>query len=128
MEQQIKDVMAGRNLQAKEAAHTTVFDELLSSDLPPKELTLNRLQNEAMSLIGAGVETTKWALSVGCFHIINNTDICARLRKELEIAIPDPAHFPPWTELEKLPYLTAIIEESMIFHYHCILVTELQDG
>jgi cytochrome P450 len=128
MEQQIKDVMSGQTFQAKDATHATVFDELLASNLPPQELTLNRLQNEAMSLIGAGVETTKWALSVGCFHIIDNPDILAWLRKELEAAIPDPAHFPQWTELEKLPYLTAIIEESTISPTHNILVFDPEDS
>jgi cytochrome P450 len=113
MENQIRDVLAGRNHEAKAASHKTLFHEILSSNLPPEELRLNRLQNEAMGMIGAGVETTKWALSVGCFHILDNPPIQARLRAELEAAIPDPFNIPPWSELEKLPYLSAIVTESL---------------
>lgn len=116
MENQIKDVLAGRNQEAKAASHQTLFHEILSSNLPPQELGLNRLQNEAMGMIGAGVETTKWALSVGCFHILDNPPIQARLRAELEAAIPDPQAILPWGELEKLPYLSAIVTESLFPH------------
>jgi cytochrome P450 len=121
MELQIKDVLAGRNVQAKEASHPTLFNDILQSGLPAEELGVNRLQNEAMGMIGAGVETTKWALSVGCFHIISNPEIKNRLRAELEAAAPDPLHMPPWTELEKLPYLNAVVQESEYASaYYCV--------
>jgi cytochrome P450 len=112
MERQIADILAGRNHEAKVASHPTVFHELLQSNLPPEDLTLSRLQNEAMSLVGAGDHTTKWAFTVGSFFIIENPEVFAQLRTELEAAIPDPAHIIPWTELEKLPYLTAVVSEG----------------
>lgn len=113
MERQIQDILAGRNVEAKEASHPTLFHEILSSHLPPEELTLMRLQNEAMGAIGAGVETTKWALGVGCYHILANPDIERRLRRELSEKIPDPKNIPHWMELEKLPFLNAVVAESM---------------
>ena len=97
-----------------------MFEDILSSNLPPEDLTLNRLQNEAMSMVGAGVETTKWALSVGCFHILANPPVKARLVAELEAAIPDPHRIIPWSELEKLPYLSAIVLESQSFSLHLL--------
>ena len=119
MENQIRDVLAGHNHEAKMSSHQTLFHEILSSNLPPEELRLNRLQNEAMGMIGAGVETTKWALSVGCFHILHNPLIQAHLRTELEAAIPDPQNILPWHELEKLPYLSAVVTESLS-PYPCV--------
>lgn len=112
MERQIEDVLAGRNVEAKEASHLTLFHEILSSHLPPEDLTLQRLQNEAMSAIGAGVETATWALGVGCYHILANPDIERRLREELREKIPDPMNMPHWMELEKLPYLNTVVSES----------------
>jgi cytochrome P450 len=116
MEVQIKDILADRNEEAKSSTHATLFHEILQGNLPPEELAVNRLQNEAMGMIGAGVETTKWALSVGCFHILTNPGIEERLRAELEAAIINPDEMIPWSELEKLPYLTAVIQESMYRH------------
>jgi cytochrome P450 len=112
MELQIADILAGRNLHAKDSSHPTVFHELLKSNLPPEDLTLSRLQNEAMSLVGAGDHTTKWAFTVGSFFVIENREINSRLRAELEAAIPDPSQIPPWLELEKLPYLSAVVSEG----------------
>lgn len=113
MERQIADILAGRNNEAKAASHPTVFHELLQSSLPPKELTLNRLQNEAMSLVGAGDHTTKWAFTVGSFHIINNPDVHQKLKAELVAAIPDADNIIPWIELEKLPYLSGVVSEAL---------------
>lgn len=113
MERQIADILAGRNTEAKTASHPTVFHEILSSNLPPAELTLNRLQNEAMSLVGAGDHTTKWAFTVATFHIIDNPAVHRKLKEELIAAIPDPATIIPWIELEKLPYLGAVVTEAL---------------
>lgn len=57
------------------------------------------------------METTKFALSVGGFHIINNPKVFKRLREELENAIPDPNQMPTLEQLEKLPYLDACMQE-----------------
>ena len=92
-----------------------MFGALLDSKLPPSELTLTRLQHEAISVIGAGLETTRWALSVACFHLLDNKDILSRLKEELSAAIPDPGSMPTLSELQRLPWLSACIEESKFF-------------
>lgn len=92
---------------------TNVFNALLDSDLPPEELTLTRLQQEAFTVIGAGFDTTRYALSVAGFHIINTPSIYQRLREELKTAIPDPNNMPSLTDLEQLPWLTACIQECV---------------
>ena len=93
-------------------SHKTVFNELLYSDLPPEELSLDRIHHEAAGITGAGIDTTKTALSQASFHIINNEKIFQRLRQELTEAFPDLSKPPTLLELEKLPYLSAIIQEG----------------
>ncbi|RDL42235.1 uncharacterized protein BP5553_02214 [Venustampulla echinocandica] len=117
MEQQIRDILAGKNEDAKLASYDTVFAELLNSKLPPHELTQDRLQNEAVSVIGAGFETTRWALTVASYHILANPAITERLRQELIEAIPDPDNILSWADLQALPYLTACIEEALRLSY-----------
>ena len=70
-----------------------------------------RLEHEAAVIIGAGIETTMTILSVACFYILNEPEIYQQLHQELVDAWPDVAKAPTFTELERLPYLTAVIQE-----------------
>ena len=101
----------------KNSSHPTVFQELVSGGLPASEKETLRLQDEAQLVVAAGVTTTGWALSTAAFHIIDNPPIFEKLRKELESAIPDPSAPLNWTELEKLPYLTGCVRESVRMSY-----------
>ncbi|RDW74450.1 cytochrome P450 [Aspergillus mulundensis] len=95
----------------------TIFADLLASDLPEAELTLPRLKDEAMSIVGAGIETTKTASVVTTFHILHTPRILHKLQAELDAAIPDPAAPPPLGVLEKLPFLAACIQEGIRLGY-----------
>jgi cytochrome P450 len=110
MADQVAHVIANKD-KRKASDQKHVFGAILDSDLPPEDLTLPRLQQEAITVIGAGFDTTRYALSVASFHIINTPSIYKRLREELEAAIPDPRNLPSLTELEQLPYLAACIQE-----------------
>lgn len=114
MASEITDILEGRNKAAKDAGYSTVFNDILSSSLPPQELQPARLNDEAVSLVGAGTETTAWSLTIGTFHVINNPHVALKLKAELAQAIPDPNKIPSWTELEKLPYLSAVIKERKL--------------
>ncbi|CZR53570.1 related to cytochrome P450 [Phialocephala subalpina] len=103
--------------QAEKAAHRTIFHEILQSSLPAWDKTQQRLADEAQTVVGAGVETTSFALSVGVFHITNTPHIYARLHQELVTAFPDKATIPSLQELERLPYLKACIQESLRLSY-----------
>jgi len=87
------------------SSHATIFHEILKSDLPPNEKTVDRLWQEAQILVAAGTETTAWTLSVITFHLLSNPHQLQRLRRELEEVMPNPAKPASCTELEKLPYL-----------------------
>ncbi|KAF3490689.1 putative cytochrome P450 [Arthroderma uncinatum] len=114
---QIRDILSGKNEKSIDASHSTVFHGILASNLPASDLALRRLTDEAISLNGAGMETTKWALTVATFHILDQPAIQARLKAELTEAMPDPSVILSWAELEKLPYLSGIISESLRLSY-----------
>ncbi|KAJ6443714.1 Polyketide synthase [Purpureocillium lavendulum] len=111
---QIVKIMSGENTANKSVRHRTVFHELLQSSLPPEELSVERLKHEAASITGAGIDTTKTTLALATYHILATEKVRERLRAELEEAIPDAnAAIPSVPELEKIPYLNAIVQESL---------------
>ncbi|KAK6082375.1 cytochrome P450 [Seiridium cupressi] len=95
----------------------SIFTALLGSDLPPTELSTKRLQHEAISVIGAGIETTSYTLSTCSYHLLANPSKLARLQAELASAIPDPEHVPQLDELMQVPYLTCVVNEALRFGY-----------
>ncbi|OAP59663.1 hypothetical protein AYL99_06961 [Fonsecaea erecta] len=97
--------------------HPTLFHEMLHSDLSTKEKSVNRMVQEAQVIIGAAILTTSWAAAVASFHIINNPEIFAKLRAELDEAIPDPSMQLHWQNLGQLPYLTGCIKEGIRLAY-----------
>lgn len=111
---QIKDLISGRNSGYKDASHPTIFHELLKSDLPPREKAAHRLADEGIVLVIGGMETTRWALAVMCFHVLDNPEILKALKQELFAAWPKMDVVPTLQELEKLPYLTAVMQEGKI--------------
>ena len=108
-------VMDGENEGHKNVSHKTVFNELLKSNLPARELSVERLKHEAASITGAGIDTTKTALALTSFHILDNQKISMRLQQELQAAIVDPLQIPSVPDLERLPYLSAVIQEGKSF-------------
>lgn len=68
-------------------------------------------------MIGAGLETTAWALTTTSFHLISNPPILAKLRSELEAAIPEATAQLDSLFLKKLPYLSACIQEGIRLSY-----------
>lgn len=95
----------------------TVFETLLESDLPAEEKSPGRLWQEALLVIGAGTDTTSNALVLATFHLLRNSEQLAILRGELEKAMPHPSTPAKLIALEKLPYLSACIQESLRFNY-----------
>jgi cytochrome P450 len=112
--------MANNDTEAlKEKPYPTIFKELLESDLPPEEKSVKRIGEEAQTILGAGLETTAWALTVATFYILNNPNIYKKLLAELKEAIPDISAIAEldFQQLEKLPYLTACIQECLRLSY-----------
>ena len=96
----------------KEEEDESIFVAMLRSELPDTEKTLQRMHDEAISLVGAGIESAARAMTVTFFHILNNPPVLEKLKKELAEAIPDPKHIPTWDVLQQLPWLSCCVEEG----------------
>jgi cytochrome P450 len=112
-EEQIKEIMRTFSEKNVETDNPTIFHELLSSDLPPQEKSYTRLLDEGKMVMAAGVETTANALCVIVFHILSNPAALVRLRQELTTAMPNANELLSWSQLETLPYLSAVISEGL---------------
>ncbi|KAF5862426.1 hypothetical protein ETB97_011700 [Aspergillus alliaceus] len=113
LSRQAEDIRHGRDRTYEKAGHRTVFHELLESTLPPDELKRDRLRDEAFSLVTAGSGTTAYVLRGTAYYIAANPSVRKQLYHGLKAAIPDPSIQPPLQELEKLPYLSAIVQECL---------------
>lgn len=91
----------------------TIYRELRDSSLPQIEKTVSRLTDEGNVLIEAGAETTAATLAVLSFHLLDNPDMLAKLRVELDNVYIEPDTKVTWKQLEKLPYLTGAIKEAL---------------
>jgi cytochrome P450 len=85
----------------------TIFHELINSNLPPIEKSLDRLWQEGQIVVGAGADTTANALTITTFHVLDNPEILKKLRKELLTAMPERHSRPRLVDLEHLPYLVS---------------------
>ncbi|RDW74782.1 hypothetical protein BP6252_05924 [Coleophoma cylindrospora] len=113
----INAINASSSSEVSNASHATIFSELLEGDLPANEKSVPRLIQEAHIITAAGTETTAWCLSVIMFHLLDKPHLLQKLRRELEEAIPDISVEAPWLTLEKLPYLSACIQEGLRLSY-----------
>jgi len=91
----------------------TVFDTMLDADVPPIEKSMLRMTEEAHSLISAGSYTTAHALQTITYFLLIDPSYLKRLQKELEVSILDPTIIPSTAELEKLPFLSAVVHEGL---------------
>ncbi|KAL9597628.1 MAG: hypothetical protein Q9219_005011 [cf. Caloplaca sp. 3 TL-2023] len=95
----------------EEKEHPTIFYEIIhSADLPRSEKQPKRLEGEAAAILGAGAVTTAWTLTVAMYHLTVNPSKLERLRAEIRSI---PSQPPKLQQLEKLPYLTSVIMESL---------------
>lgn len=95
----------------------TIFASLLQSDLDLLDKEPQRLADEAAAVVGAGTETTSWALSVMTYHLLRKPEVLAKLTTELRTVVQDPKQLPAWPILETLPYLGAVIQEGLRLSY-----------
>ncbi|POR34245.1 Uncharacterized protein TPAR_05573 [Tolypocladium paradoxum] len=110
--------------KAKAADHekhensTSIFSNILNSDMPESERAHERLGREAQVLLAAGTASVARTLGVASFYILARPEIRQRLEAELKDTMSGwPDKVPTWAELEKLPFLQAIIYESLRLVY-----------
>ncbi|KAL4982116.1 cytochrome P450 [Aspergillus falconensis] len=107
------EALRQRDMSVAPPEKATMFHALTAPEVPPEERTLQRLQDEGLVLFAAGTETTATTLGVALFHILNDRSIHQKLRRELDQELPTPQTKATWRQLEKLPYLNAVIHEAL---------------
>ncbi len=98
--------------KAKSSIPATIFHGILDGDVPPIEKGFDRLVDDGVSVVAAGLLTSADTLRVITFHILDNPEVLRSLKAELDSAIPNPAEMPPLRVLENLPYLSAVMTEG----------------
>lgn len=92
----------------------SLFSHILKSDMPESERSEERLAKEAQTLLGGGTASTARTIGFASFWILSRPEIRARLEAELKDTMAGwPQRVPTWAELERIPYLQAIIKESL---------------
>lgn len=85
---------------------------LLAVDEEGKFMTDEELRDELLSLLLAGHETTATAMSWALYWIHRLPEVKAKLMHEIE-SVSDPDD---WMSIFKLPYLTAVCNETLRIH------------
>lgn len=86
----------------------SIFHEILNSNSPEHEKTVDRMTQEALSVISAASETTSSVLATTVFHVLSNPDVRGLLRSELKGTMESPESLIEWKKLEQLPYLASL--------------------
>ncbi|KIK66039.1 hypothetical protein GYMLUDRAFT_38515 [Collybiopsis luxurians FD-317 M1] len=111
-ERQIDNLL--RNPEAlSNTTHETIYHHLLEPKDPASRLTRNVLVQEAFTLVAAGSETVGHQCAVGTYFALKNPSIVRKLINELREVWPDKGRPMSFVALEKLPYLTAFIKETL---------------
>ncbi|EXJ64851.1 hypothetical protein A1O7_01190 [Cladophialophora yegresii CBS 114405] len=113
LRKKVQQVLDEQGSEKSKDEPTTLFRELIKSDLPAEEKTLRRLTDEASMVLGAGGETTAQALVRTFYHLLENPHVVNRLRAELTAAMPEPNKIPSLATLQNLPYLNAVVDEGV---------------
>ncbi|KAE9397343.1 cytochrome P450 [Gymnopus androsaceus JB14] len=94
--------------------HETIYHHLLEPK-GEERLPKTTLVHEAFVLVGAGSDTVAAICNVGTFYVLKDDKIRQKLTEELREAWPNKDRPMSNVALEKLPYLTAFIKESLRF-------------
>jgi cytochrome P450 len=117
MRKQVKQVLQENSNAHKDLSHLTIFHALIDSNLPPEEKGVERLTDEADTIIAAGQETLSLVLTYISYHLLSNPTVMRSLKEELAEAIPDVDVAPLQATLMNLPYLTGVIKEGLRLGY-----------
>jgi len=105
-------------VHAEKRSDKSVLDGIVNSDaIPESDKTVDRMTQEARTLVGAGSETTGSSLEAIAYHVLANPDVLKRLKQELADAVSNAgAVEDPLTHydtVQDLPFLTAVINEGL---------------
>jgi benzoate 4-monooxygenase len=74
------------------------------------------LTAEALTQLIAGSDTTSNTSCALLYHCLKNPHVVSKLQKELDAAIPNADEVPTFSQVKDLPYVDAVIKETMRIH------------
>ncbi|THH01967.1 hypothetical protein EW026_g808 [Hermanssonia centrifuga] len=95
------------------ASHPIIYHALLNPVSGHEIPSFTSLRDEALLLVFAGTDTASNTLTLGTIHILSNPDIHKNVVRELLEAWPRLDDTPRYEALDSLPYLRAIVKESL---------------
>ncbi|KAL4963865.1 cytochrome P450 [Aspergillus stella-maris] len=112
---QIKQLTTDPSALSKLPHNTTIYHELLKPEAYKAGTapSSGSLYEESQALMFGGADTTGMTLMHGSFYILRERPVYSRLKEELRNAWPVLSEPLGWEQLERLPYLTAVIKESL---------------
>ena len=113
LRQQANQVVHGEKTKTTEKGSETILQGIMDSELPSSDKTVDRLHQEAMTIVGAGTETTGGTLDTITYHVLSNPPILKQLKAELTGAFPRPTDSISYEAARRLPYLSALINEGL---------------
>ena len=93
----------------------TMFDIALNPDARKGRptLTVDQLSADTLTLLLAGTDTTSLTLTIATYSVLRDPNILRKLQAELREAMPRKDTQLEYAELEKLPYLRAVVRETL---------------
>jgi cytochrome P450 len=108
----VKAIKDAQQFESTKLDHRTIIHELFESSLPESEKSVERISQEAQTLVAAGSATTSYYLKSAVYFILADAEVCKRLQAELQEGFPDPSSPPPSYILQQLPFLNAVVKET----------------
>lgn len=102
---------------ADRRAHPTDKNDLLTKMLSGRDpktgegMSDDNITNNLLTFMIAGHETSSGTLSFAIYYLLKNPDVIRKLRDEIDAVIGEGQ--PKYEHLSKLPYLTAIVRETL---------------
>ena len=92
-----------------------MFDIALNPDARKSrpELTVDQLSADTLLLLLAGTDTTSLTLAMATYRLLRDPNILRKLQAELREAMPRKDMQLEYAELEKLPFLRAVVKETL---------------
>ncbi|KAI0387436.1 cytochrome P450 [Hypomontagnella monticulosa] len=112
--------LASESTDAWSGKEMPIFRAVMeSSKLPPHEKSVERVAQDAQMLLMAGTLTMASNLEHSIYWMVDNPDVLRKLKEELRGVMPsiDDVGKVPIATLESLPYLTAVVKESVRLIY-----------
>ena len=117
---QAKAMKAGQvdTIEKDTTSRPSLVQNLVETDLLPEvEKSPERITSEAQLAMAGGTVTTAHCLKAATYHILANDNVHRKLMDELSTGFPDPNSPPSLEQLERMPYLVAIMYESLRLFY-----------